>query len=197
MIVYLHGFGSTGLSPKVDKIVSRFPYEQVMAPNLPFDPHEVEQIVLDIVKEYVENKKKNEKLIFVGTSLGAFYARYFSNIYDCPAILVNPSLMPSVTLKQKLGVNVNYHTKEEFLVKMCHLNKLEDIANHIDLYAFKENNVHIFLAKDDEVIPYEIALKFFTHGYNVSNNQLKVMDDGGHRFDKHWDLVLNKIEELI
>lgn len=191
MIVYLHGFASTGQSTKVVDLRIRFGGENVVAPDLPFDPHEVLKVVNNIVTTFYKNRQPNEKLVFVGTSLGAFYANFFGHVYDCPAVLVNPSANPSKSLMDKLGPNINYMSGEEFMVSMAHLDKLDMMRKHVQ-ENYSGSLVHLFAAKDDEVIPYEAMLENFKY-----TSHLCVMEDGGHRFTKHWGLVVDHIEKIL
>lgn len=191
MIVYLHGFASTGTSSKVDLLRQRFSDDSVVAPDLPFDPVEVVELVESIFAKFIATRKPKEKLIFVGTSLGAFYANYFGQIYDCPIVLVNPSTNPSESLKSRLGTNTNYVTGEEFLVSLAHLDKLSSMRRQVaEIYSGAL--VSLFVASDDEVIPYESMLAQYTY-----TKKTFVMDDGGHRFSKHWPLVVDYIDELL
>lgn len=205
MIVYLHGFGSTGNSAKVKKLRKVFGDENVLSPDLPMDPKQVSELISNFVGDYFSKyweanqpgfdviEYYYKRIVFVGTSLGAFYARYFSHLYDCPAVLVNPSVYPNETLRAKLGVNQNYVSGEEFLVTIAHLEEFSRIRNETEKLSLYETDraISLFLAKDDEVIPYEISLQTYNNvGY------VKTMDDGGHRFDKHWDLVVDRIKEI-
>lgn len=191
MIVYLHGFASSGTSTKVDALRERFGKESVIAPDLPFDPVEVVYLVDKIVADFIVHRKSNEKLIFVGTSLGAFYANFFGHVYDCPIVLVNPSGNPSETLKARLGTNVNYMTGEEFMVSIAHLDKLATMRKYVaDNYSGAL--VSLFMARDDEVIPFESMVEHFPF-----TSKTVAMDDGGHRFTKHWDLVVDRVAELV
>lgn len=207
MIIYLHGFASTGNSTKVDKLRERFGDENVIAPDLPFDPVQVNKtvngIMSGILEKWMPNLStstkslpmpvfdKSEKLVFVGTSLGAFYANYFGHLYDCPTVLVNPSVYPSETLRKRLGINKNYMTNEEFLVSVAHLDKMDEMRKYISV-NYSGNLLNLFLAKDDDVIPYMTALASY-----MNPNSLCVTEDGGHRYDSNWHLVLDKIEELL
>ncbi len=191
MIVYLHGFASTGNSSKVDLLRQRFGDDMVVAPDLPFDPTEVVSMVDTIVTKFMENRKPDEKLVFVGTSLGAFYANYFGHIYDCPIVLVNPSGNPSESMKSRLGTNTNYVTGEEFLVSLAHLDKLSSMRKQVaEIYSGAL--VSLFVARDDEVIPFESMLENFQF-----TSKTVVMEDGGHRFSTHWPLVVEYISELV
>lgn len=191
MIVYLHGFASSGTSAKVDALRERFGKDSVVAPDLPFDPAEVVSLVDKIVAQFIMSRKTGEKLVFVGTSLGAFYANFFGHVYDCPIVLVNPSGNPSETLKARLGKNVNYMTGEEFMVSVAHLDKLAAMRKHV-VDNYSGALVSLFVARDDEVIPFESMLENFPF-----TSKTVVMDDGGHRFTKHWDLVVDRVAELV
>lgn len=191
MIIYLHGFASSGASDKVTQLRKRFGDDKVIAPDLPFDPDEVYKLVVyNIVNDFIKSREPKEKLVFVGTSLGAFYANYFGHLYDSCVVLVNPSATPSETLKEKLGPNTNYHTGEEFLVSLAHLDKLDRMREHVKA-MYSPSLVSLFVAKDDEVIPYESMLEGFPYA------TVTVMEDGGHRFTDHWNLVVDRVESLL
>jgi predicted esterase YcpF (UPF0227 family) len=105
-------------------------------------------------------------------------------------VLVNPSSTPSETLKEKLGPNKNYYTGEEFLVSIAHLDKLDSMRKHVrEIYS--PSLVSLFVAKDDEVIPYESMLEGFPYATTV------ILENGGHRFTEHWDLVVDRVESLL
>jgi len=105
-------------------------------------------------------------------------------------VLVNPSSTPSETLKEKLGPNKNYYTGEEFLVSIAHLDKLDGMRKYVD-EMYSPSLVNLFVAKDDEVIPYESMLEGFPYATTT------MMENGGHRFTEHWDLVLDRVESLL
>ena len=191
MIVYLHGFASTGSSPKIDALRERFGADQVVSPDLPFNPTEVFLIVDDIVSTFSRTCSEGEKLVFVGTSLGAFYANFFGTLYDCPVVLVNPSAYPSESLRAKLGPNKNYVTGDEFFVSLAHLDALERMRRYV-VNNYTGTLINLFVAKDDDVIPYEAALEVFKFPAFV-----KITEDGGHRFSKHWDMVVDRVEEIL
>ena len=190
MIIYLHGFASSGASDKVTQLRKRFGDDKVIAPDLPFDPDEVFKLVYNIVNDFMKSREPTEKLVLVGTSLGAFYANYFGHLYDSCVVLVNPSVTPSETLKEKLGPNTNYHTGEEFLVSLAHLDKLDRMREYVKA-MYSPSLVSLFVAKDDEVIPYESMLEGFPYA------TVTVMEDGGHRFTDHWNLVVDRVESLL
>lgn len=180
-IVYLHGFGSQGTSAKSLQLKTRFGEDQVSAPDLPVDPHQVKLIIDQIV---VSNR--SWPLIFVGTSLGGFYAKWAAHHYDCPAVLVNPSVHPSKTLYQWLGKNRNHSTGEQFELAQSHLDELTSMERS----AAGTNGalIHVFVAKDDDVIPHGDVLAALPH-----TAHLHVSDDGGHRYESGWPQVVDYI----
>lgn len=187
MIVYLHGFASQGTTQKSISLRERFGESTIFSPDLPMDPLQVKKIIDDVVSTLTPN----EQLLFVGTSLGGFYANYFSQKYKVPCVLVNPSIKPFQTLKKALGRNTNYATKAEFMVTAAHLDELET------MYKFSSANTdptlaNVFVAKDDDVIPYTESVKAFTD----KAASISIFEDGGHRFNDKWDAVLDFIDTI-
>ena len=63
MIIYLHGFASSGASDKVTQLRKRFGDDKVIAPDLPFDPDEVYKLVYNIVNDFIKSREPKEKLV--------------------------------------------------------------------------------------------------------------------------------------
>lgn len=187
MIVYLHGFGSSGNSEKAQALIDRFGRDNVWNPDLPIDPVDVIKLVSDKIRS--KNIEMSSKLVFVGTSLGAFYATYFSLVFDAPCVIVNPSVLPYKSLSH--GTYTNHVTKEEFTVSLCNLNELEHMKNVCD-EIYEGPLINLFVAKDDEVLDYNQMLNY----YKYTNSTL-VTETGGHRFTEHWNKVVDKVAELI
>lgn len=83
-ILYLHGFGSSGLSNTVEYLKKALPdYYNIEAPDIPVDPAEA----LPYLKELCE---KEHFSIIIGTSMGAMYAQQLPA--DFVRICVNPAL---------------------------------------------------------------------------------------------------------
>lgn len=180
-IVYLHGFGSVGDSDKSRAIRERFPDCKVLAPDL--SPMCFTEVMALLQKEPFD------KYVFVGTSLGGFWANVFAHLTNSQAVLVNPSITPSMSLP-KLPV-YNYVTKAIVEVTdeaRAQIKGAEDILR----LTYNGKYINLFVAKDDDVIPFEQTL------YTLSNpNSVTITADGGHRYAMHWDKVLDKLGELI
>jgi uncharacterized protein len=191
MIVYLHGFASAPSDVKLNPLCERFGKERVFAPQLPVDPDEVITLIREKVEDWYKARKADEKLVFVGTSLGAFYASYFAHKFDSPAVIVNPSVRPHENLQKKVGKNTNYATKEEFWVTLAHLDKLKTMREYLT-NRYEGVLIHLFVAKNDEVIPYTEMIEWYR--YTASTH---VEETGGHRFAENWNKVVDKVAELV
>lgn len=191
MIIYLHGFASSGNSDKVTALKERFGEENVFAPDLPSDPKAVGVLIFDaLYKEFITNGLQMKNVVFVGTSLGAFYATYFSLFFDAPAVIVNPSVRPHESLSSKVGRNINHATKEEFWLSLIDLAAFKEMRDYI-VENYDGKLLHLFAAKDDEVVPCEEVLAWYKHTASTT-----VTETGKHRYTEHWNLVMDKIAEL-
>lgn len=95
-IVYLHGYGSTGLSCTGEYLAKKLPQYRIITPDIPVDPAEA----LPFLKKYCE---ENCADLVIGTSMGAMYAM---QMYDFHRICVNPALyMSQLTEVLKVGTH--------------------------------------------------------------------------------------------
>lgn len=185
-IVYLHGFASSGASGKSQTLKDVFGEDRVIAPDLPFDPDKVIDVVDRIVSEVT-----NYPLIFVGTSLGGFWANYFAQKYDAIGVLVNPSTRPEITMADRIGMYVsNYKTGEPIDITEEHIEKFVKYKTEAQLLQ-NGNLIHLFLAKNDDALDYKLALKDFKYFKTCT-----ITNDGGHRFDSNWSLVVDQLKKL-
>ena len=67
VIIYLHGFGSSGQSGTVKHLRKIFPQCNVLAPDIPVNPAEA----IPFLKKLCEENKPD---IIIGTSMGGMYA---------------------------------------------------------------------------------------------------------------------------
>ena len=175
-IFYFHGFASSADSTKAlvfqNFIKKRFPNVQLHVPNI---DNSIEKSFVQL--EDLVNKNSTNKL-FMGSSLGGFYASYFAEKYNSKAVLINPASNPYRGMKMYLGKNINYSTNEEF-----YLTK-EDLAVLEEKNVFSINNPSNYLVlveTGDEVIPFKYTLEFYK-GCNFC-----VVNGGSHSFDSFQD----------
>ena len=82
VIIYLHGYGSSGESSTVKHLRRVMNKCDVLAPDIPVNPAEA----LPFLKDYCE---RHQPAVVIGTSMGAMYAMQMHN-YN--RICVNPAL---------------------------------------------------------------------------------------------------------
>jgi len=170
MIIYIHGFNSSGQSGKARELAEIFPDEQVLAPDLPWQP----KLAIEMLEALIQSHG-NESLLLVGSSLGSYYAQYLGYRFSLPVVLINPALNPIPLLLSSVGEQTNYHTQEVYQLTEEAVFSLEYYA--VDAVSMKKP-VLVLLDKGDELIDYQIALKAYQqHG------TVKCFDGGSHRFD--------------
>lgn len=131
-------------------------------------------------------------LIFVGTSIGGFWANYFAQKWDTLCVIVNPATKPSKTLAQYVGKTVkNYATGQPIVVTHADLIGYEKrekyLATHTDA-----SRINMFVASDDNVISPDETLASLP---NAAFTDIK--KTGGHRFEEHWNDVITRIKALL
>lgn len=189
-LIYLHGLGSSGSSPKIDAIREVLENNgiKVLSPDLPLDPDEAVNVVKKLVHELYDSGQL-EKLIFCGTSLGGFYASYFGERYDSPYVIINPAIKPSATF-EKYASNppTSFMTgkplpfTEELIKKFTHF----EIKKPTGYLA------NVFVAKNDAVISYIPTLDLYKYA-----SLLHVSNTGGHRYDSEMPRVISHIRNLF
>lgn len=133
-ILYVHGFASSGQNGTVKAMNILLPETEVIAPDLPVDPHEAMELLRGICTEQKPD-------LIIGASMGAMYAEMLRGI---DRILVNPAFMLADTILKNNGLgrqefhNVRRDGQTSFLV------------NKGLLEAFREVSSHCFEEMDDD-----------------------------------------------
>ena len=181
-ILYFHGFASSSDSDKakiIKKHVSKFSKKlKIFTPDL---SNEFKEANSQIQKLIDENEKD---FVFMGSSLGGYYANFYGNIYNSKVILINPAIPPLKGFEEYLGENENYSTGEKFIVTK------EDIKFLRTLVAKKfsnQNNTLILLESGDDVLNYIETAKYF-RGSNID-----ITFGGSHSYES----ISNKLEKIV
>ena len=169
MIIFIHGFGSSGFSFKADRAREYFePEEAVLAPSLSYVP----KLAIKTLEEIIEYGLSKERVSLIGSSLGGYYAHYLSNKYNIKAVLVNPALNADTRLSQESGMATNYYDLTKFEWSSSHIEQLKAIK----VENSDEKNLMLMLQKGDEVIDYTEALAM------LPNAKLILEEGGDHSF---------------
>lgn len=124
LLVNIAGFASDGRN-KSDQLKLMFP-DAIIRNVLTSGRHPD-----DVLQDITFAIQKNTHPILVGSSLGGFYAHLASVLLSVNAVLINPSLQPWLTLRDKIGTN-RYYGGASFAVKKTDLDEMEKMVTHID-----------------------------------------------------------------
>lgn len=177
MIVYLHGFNSAG-TVNNDKVIELMKLDDVYI--ITYNTFGNASEIIDKIAGEVDGFTD---LIFVGTSLGGFFAAQLAKRFDAPAVLINPLFEPETNLKQFIDVpQANFVTEELRTLTATAVESyagLPEIANP-DKYAIVPL---VIIAEDDELIPFALSKEHFQRLI------LFTTKDGGHRYNKPKQLL--------
>ncbi|MBD3612207.1 MAG: hypothetical protein HUJ13_07340 [Hydrogenovibrio crunogenus] len=159
MILYLHGFLSSGNSHKGQWVKAHFNAlgTEVLTPTYPIDsPKHSVALIESIIQESILPRVKpnsDQAWCIFGSSMGGFYGQYLAQKYQVPLVMINPALDPVPLLEPYLGNHVNEATGEAFTVDSSYLKALKSF------YRTPDPTIEslVLLDEKDEVIPYQIA----------------------------------------
>ena len=176
MIIYIHGFGSSGEGHKAKQFREYFKEDGFIAPSLSYIP----DLAIKTLEELIESYHGDVKLI--GSSLGGFYSLYLGKKYNLQVVLINPSVYPFITLKKVLGNAPSYHDTSTFTWMESHIEMLKKY----EVERIDEKKVMLLLQKGDETLDYMNAV-------NKLPDSMHIVEEGGsHSFDRverHFQLI--------
>lgn len=178
MIIYIHGFGSSGEGIKAKLFRKYFKDKGIkfIAPSLSYIPELAVKTLEELVESY------DEEVQLMGSSLGGYFSLYLSHKYNLKAVLINPSIYPYKTLPKVLGNAPSFHDESSFTWMQFHIDSLK--AYEVTLPTQK--NFMLLLQKGDETLNFEEALKKLPESHSV------VEEGGSHSFDgieRHFKAV--------
>lgn len=189
MILYLHGFLSTGQSAKAQWLQNAFASMnvEVMSPTYPLRTPEASiDYLTDLIEKQIQSDREGPPAwqIF-GSSLGGFYGQYLAKRYQVPLLMINPALRPWELSQQYLGLHEHPVTGEKIHVDAGFMSEIRKL----DVDAVRPSLV--LLDRGDEVIPYRQAYDKYD-----SVGQVEVFDGGDHTF-QHLDDAWPKIKTFV
>ena len=124
MILYLHGFRSSPLSFKAQKMAQHMASlgraDEYFCPQLPASP----LLAMQLLEGLMQANSLRE-ISLIGSSLGGYYATYLAEKFGCKAILLNPAVQPPRELAKYVGVTTAYHSDAVFEFKEGYVAELE------------------------------------------------------------------------
>ena len=200
-IIYIHGLDSDANSTKGILLESYCQQHDtditVYRPDLNNAPEQVFEHLVRLVTEI----NKEDKTVLVGSSLGGYFSTLVSNHTGCPALLLNPSTQPHITL-QRFSNDDLLDSKDSSLTdRVLHKTAGGWSIAHSDLQWFAENQllevnypkkIAVFIKEGDELLNPELSKAFYQHqGATV------IMQSGGdHRFSDFAEQLPEFFEQL-
>ena len=183
MIIYLHGFNSTGDSAKGRFLKENLRHLSILAPTYHYDPRRAIACLEKIIQE---NLSAEKPLMLIGSSLGGYYAQYLAHRFKLKTVLINPALMPLTTLSDYLGENTNFYTGEKYTLTQAHLDAL--LSLDIPDPCITPVPTLLLLDKGDEILDYRVAVARYQNCAEI------VMFNGGDHQFQHMTESLSRIE---
>nr|WP_290127466.1 YqiA/YcfP family alpha/beta fold hydrolase [Psychrobacter sp. PSP] len=213
-MIYIHGLDSDANSTKgllLEKYCQQHhPDITVLRPDLNKSPAQVREQLLSLI-EGLNNSKDQQtgssNTVLVGSSLGGYFSTLISNQIDCPALLLNPSTQPHITL-QRFSDNSasNQDSSDESSDnKVLHTtaggwritpSDLQWFADHQISQVTSPNKVAVLLKQGDELLNAELSQAF----YQSQGASVTVQAGGDHRFSDFGEqlpMVIEMLRELV
>ena len=213
-LIYIHGLDSDANSTKgvlLEKYCQRHhPDINVLRPDLNKSPAQVcEQLLLLI--EVLNNGKNTEadssNTVLIGSSLGGYFSTLISNHIGCPALLLNPSTQPHITLQRFYNISISNRDSSDGLPnnKVLHTtaggwnitpSDLQWFADHQLLAVNYPDKVAVLLKKGDELLNSELSKAF----YQSQGASVAVQAGGDHRFSDFGEQlpkVIDMLQQLL
>jgi len=172
MIIYIHGFASSGLSNKAREFKEYFK-DDLITPSLSNIPILAIHTLEDLINIFLS---RGEKVYLVGSSLGGYYSLYLANKYNLKAVLINPALTPKKTLNKfyNFGLVKNYFDNSNFEITKEQFQSLDKLE--VSLIQ-NPKNIMALIQKGDEIIDYKDSVKV------LKECEIFVEENGNHSFE--------------
>jgi len=184
MIIYIHGFGSSGQGGKANQFRDYFKSkgEPFIAPSLSYVPELAISTLEELINSY-------ENVTLIGSSLGGYYSIYLAEKYGLKAVLIYPAVQSSKTLKQAVdltGYALNYYDGSRFGWNESHIEMLQKYT--VDEVV--SGDYFMLLQKGDDVLDYKEAMA------KVPNARMVIEEGGTHSFEG-IERYFKRIEEFL
>lgn len=169
MLLYIHGFGSSGRGAKVTLLRERL-RERVMAPSLSMIP----DLAIDTLEQMIVMAQScGQRVGLVGSSLGGYYATWLAEKYALHAVLINPSVTPYETLASHIGVNHSFFDFSDYEWTQKHIDSLRRYR----VASPEVSRYLLLLQTGDEVLDYRRAAEKY------AGAQIEIEKGGSHGYE--------------
>ncbi|WP_394211957.1 YqiA/YcfP family alpha/beta fold hydrolase [Psychrobacter piscatorii] len=213
-LIYIHGLDSDANSTKgmlLEKHCKQHhPDITVLRPDLNKSPAQVREQLLSLIEglnNSQDEQTESSNTVLVGSSLGGYFSTLISNQIGCPALLLNPSIQPHITLQRfsdssifaqdnsdgSSDNNVLHTTAGGWGITPS---DLQWFADHQISQVTYPNKVAVLLKQGDELLNSELSQAF----YQSQGASVTVQAGGDHRFSDFGEqlpMVIEMLRELV
>ena len=126
-ILYFHGFKSSSNSKKAHNlkkfINNSSKNTSIIIPDLNDGFHKADAQINNLIRSCETD------LVFMGSSLGGYYALYYAQQLSAKAVLINPAIPPLIGFDKNLGENENYSTGNKFTINEEDISFLKSLSH--------------------------------------------------------------------
>lgn len=184
-ILYFHGFKSSSKSSKAQSIknfiAKNTKNTKIVIPDLDDNFQNAHNQIEELIRLSGSN------IVFIGSSLGGYFASYFSQKLKKKAVLINPAVHPLKDFEVHLGENENYSSGNKFNISS------NDIS-FIRTLSYKKlpipNDLLILLESGDEILKYNKSASYFSGAY------IDIFFGGNHSYSS-FKSKFHKIQKFL
>ena len=185
--VYIHGFNSA-YNPDSDKVKNLQTLGKVW--GVTYDSFAPYDDILSSLKTLFSTMDLPEDVVFVGTSLGAFWATECAKAFGAPSVIINPCHSPKEMLQKYIDIeHINYLTGQKQTLTQESVNSYNDRKIHEELTGYWYYPL-LILDMGDEVIDSKRTISLMKSFRKV------IFQGGSHRFD-HMEQSLSEIKRYV
>ncbi|CAM4184612.1 YqiA/YcfP family alpha/beta fold hydrolase [Psychrobacter arenosus] len=189
-IIYIHGLDSSANSMKGLLLEAycavHHPNIEVIRPDLNLPPAAVFKLLCELVSE----KEPTSSTLLMGSSLGGYFTTLVSNHTGCPAVLLNPSTQPHISLQRFLqdqpedidSDTVIYQSSGGWEITPAHL---AWFAEHQLTAVCHPEKMLAWIKAGDELLNPEVATEF----YRQQGVEVILQEGGDHRMTDFAELL--------
>ena len=218
-IIYIHGLDSDANSTKgllLERYCQQYhPDINVLRPDLNKSPAQVFKQLVCLIESLNSNENKgignindtsiSKNTVLIGSSLGGYFSTLVSNHIGCPALLLNPSTQPHMTLQRFSDDNLLDSNNSPLTDKVLHQtaggwsitqSDLQWFADHQLAKVNYPEKIAVFIKEGDELLNPELSKAF----YQKQGSVVTLQAGGDHRFsdfDKQLPNIIVKLKQLL
>ena len=184
-ILYFHGFKSSSKSSKAQSlknfIAKNTKNTKIIIPDLDDNFQNAHNQIEELIRLSGSN------IVFMGSSLGGYYASYFSQKLKKKAVLINPAVHPLKDFEVHLGENENYSSGNKFNISSKEISFVRTLSYK---KLLTPNDLLILLESGDEILKYYKSASYFSGAY------IDIAFGGNHSYSS-FKSKFHKIQKFL